>query len=561
MRNTNCLLAAFTICVIACTSERPEFGQAIDSDAADAHVYVARDTDTQLRSDAGSTNLNDTSSRDDENSNTSASSSSGSAKKELGETCDAADECASRHCTENVEGEHVCCDRACDGVCQSCGGTGYCDVTPDDDATCEAIQCADDTACRSYPRPLQSNRCASFGQCMTAAAYCLPDTVDEGTSCGSDRACDGAGECQVVCPTHRGADRTCTAECPCDLGAGVCASDAQCQIGLVCATGGGAKYGLAGNTCLPAHCDNDMQDGAETSIDCGGECGCTATLEVLSDPLFVTGLSDDGSVVVGVENGAHVWRTGLSPEFLGDYWVYGVSGDGKVVFGTGDGGPVRWVNGGSPELLVSDNYSGGSPLSATRTGSTIVGVGRTADASEEGFIWTNGTTVSVAGFHSFGSISTDGIIVLGYLLGIEGQRGTPALWSATSGTTPLVVSGSWATMSRNGEYVLLQVTSGSPSPYVLLRRNETVTPLTAFGGTDEYLHGVSNDGVVIGRSGGNALYWSSETGYAPRLVEDLVRERGLEFDDVSFGSADLITPDGRTILGGNTDRVWRLRLH
>src|SRR5690606_30132734 len=135
--------------------------------------------------------------------------------------------------------------------------------------------------------------------------------------------------------------------------------------------------------------------------------------------------------------------------------VSGVSGDGKVIFGTGDGGPVRWVNGGPPELLVSDLYSGGSPLSASRTGSTIVGLGRTADSVEEGFIWTDGTTSRISGFHSFGSISTDGTLVLGFQPGEEGQRGTPALWSAASGTTPLVLQGSWATMSRNGEYVLL----------------------------------------------------------------------------------------------------------
>src|SRR5690606_18708535 len=145
-----------------------------------------------------------------------------------------------------------------------------------------------------------------------------------------------------------------------------------------------------------------------------------------------TGVSDDGNIVVGMDNGAHVSRAGMSREFLGDYWVSGVSGDGKVIFGTGDGGPVRWVNGGPPELLVSDLYSGGSPLSASRTGSAMEGLGRTADAGAEGVRWSEGTTSRSSGFHSFGSSSTVGALGLGFQGGEEGQRGTPALWSAAS---------------------------------------------------------------------------------------------------------------------------------
>lgn len=495
-------------------------------------------------------------------------------KLSLGETCAAADECGSGHCVESVDGERVCCDAACDGLCEGCGSDGRCDATPDDDAACEAITCDSDTACTSYPEPLEDNRCASFGQCVTSAAYCRADHAEDGASCGDNRACDGAGECELSCPTQRGAERTCTVECPCDAGAGVCSSNAQCDAGLVCVTGGGIKYGLTGNTCLPAHCDNDVQDASESSIDCGGQCGCTATLEILAEYASPTGISDDGNKVVGYSSNssgrwAYLWdETGTRAELSDDHTAQGISGDGRVIIGAGDVGPVRWVNGGQPERILPERFTGGVPYDVSRTGATIVGRGYTADGTWEVFRWTNGATTSITGLYDFVALSADGALALGHEPGESGARGAPAFWSTGSGTTPFTVPGNWDVtsawvMSRNGQHVVGEAIGQSPALFVW-SQGGAVAQLASTAAANAYGNDVSNDGVVVGQScrgGCPALYWTAESEYEPRLIEDLMRERGLELGEITIWNARLITPDGKTIVGESMGGLWRLRLH
>lgn len=222
----------------------------------------------------------------------------------LGEACSANDDCASRYCVEGLAGGSICCDSLCDGICESCGGDGHCDAAPADDDRCE-IDCPDSTACQSYPSDPPADRCQAFGQCVTEAAYCTPSNAGAGTSCGTDRSCDGSGSCVLTCPTTTGADRTCTSDCPCGTGEGVCTANNQCDSGLSCVSGAGAKFGFPGNdTCLPAHCNNDVQDSGETSIDCGGECGCTVSLEWFAGSGFIEAISDDGSTIVGRTTGS-----------------------------------------------------------------------------------------------------------------------------------------------------------------------------------------------------------------------------------------------------------------
>lgn len=65
---------------------------------------------------------------------------------------------------------------------------------------------------------------------------------------------------------------------PCVLFEGDCDADADCQGSLICAPDVGRRFGKNGNFdyCLADHCTNDVQDGNETDIDCGGDCGsCT----------------------------------------------------------------------------------------------------------------------------------------------------------------------------------------------------------------------------------------------------------------------------------------------
>lgn len=68
----------------------------------------------------------------------------GCTDKDDGAACADASECASHFCVDEV-----CCDSACDGQCESCGGTGSCDPIPD--GLCSdcvtSMDCPSDEAC------------------------------------------------------------------------------------------------------------------------------------------------------------------------------------------------------------------------------------------------------------------------------------------------------------------------------------------------------------------------------------------------------------------------------
>ena len=61
---------------------------------------------------------------------------------------------------------------------------------------------------------------------------------------------------------------------PCAWGEGDCDLSSQCQAGLACIPGAGAKVGLASNVdvCLPSTCFNRVLDIGEVVADCGGTC-------------------------------------------------------------------------------------------------------------------------------------------------------------------------------------------------------------------------------------------------------------------------------------------------
>lgn len=122
----------------------------------------------------------------------------------LGEECHTDTNCGSGHCVASVEGEAICCDGACEGVCQGCGADGHCSTHPVDDARCDDVVCPSDSDCSSYPTALSTSRCQSFGSCWTAEAYCEPSYASSDTACSvtdRDGECDGAGLCvpTVVC--------------------------------------------------------------------------------------------------------------------------------------------------------------------------------------------------------------------------------------------------------------------------------------------------------------------------------------------------------------------------
>ena len=85
---------------------------------------------------------------------------------------------------------------------------------------------------------------------------------------------------------------------PCELFEGDCDSDAQCAGSLICAPDVGRRFGKPAifDYCLADHCVNDVLDGNETQVDCGGDCGSCS-------PVGGTPGSNDFCVNVYCEDG------------------------------------------------------------------------------------------------------------------------------------------------------------------------------------------------------------------------------------------------------------------
>lgn len=198
------------------------------------------------------------------------SSSSETTPGELGASCGGATECASGHCVDGV-----CCDSACEGVCEACSGAGHCGpVAAGDDPRSD---CAE-----SAPRS-----CGTTGAC-DGAGHCArydATTVCGDASCTAGVAvavslCDGAGTCKV------GNKTTCKLGCTLDVCTSdctptSCSSDKYCAASGVCVakTKNGATCSVA-STCQSGFC----VDGVCCNSACEGACKvCSKDLGATQD--------------------------------------------------------------------------------------------------------------------------------------------------------------------------------------------------------------------------------------------------------------------------------------
>jgi hypothetical protein len=116
----------------------------------------------------------------------------------LGRGCVSNAECASGFCAP----EGICCNAACDRVCEACSANGQCQATPNDDE-CSPVPC-DSLAggCKTSQR-LTTNLCRAAGACKTTSD-CSFANIPDGTVCGNAAAgllCQN-GSCvspQVTC--------------------------------------------------------------------------------------------------------------------------------------------------------------------------------------------------------------------------------------------------------------------------------------------------------------------------------------------------------------------------
>lgn len=518
----------------------------------------------------------------------------------LGETCASDDECGSHHCAPTSGGDQVCCDTACDGACTSCSSDGHCVDAPSQDGACEAITCEQSSACVSYPESPTIGVCAGFAQCATADDYCSPDFVAADEACGEGMVCDGQGACVYDCPDVTGAERVCTPECPCGTGEGVCESTRDCQDGLVCTSDAMAKLGFPASSCLPAHCTNDEQDEDETSVDCGGGCGCRATYEVVlisgvpGDASFgqLTAMSGDGSAFSGAISragdrfsppypariDAHGVVTEL-PGFGVQGTAFGINTDGSVVVGD------LWCD-DPPDCTTAEFYSpfrwadGGAPTSAFRTGSAIavsasgaIIAGNQYDATSGlslAFRVSANRSIDIPQLSSVLAMSADGE----YIAGQSSSTGMGAVWSATlDDLVPLEPPSEWTSwtiesLSDDGSAFAGYAYIGN-TPSTFIWKDGSFSNFPMLPGAD-YTHpyGLSSDGsVAAGLSGTNSLQraflWDETNGIRTVLAETVAR--GLELPvDLELIGVDYMSDDGAILVGWNygvePPSFWRVTL-
>jgi hypothetical protein len=148
----------------------------------------------------------------------------------------------------------------CDGAVLCANGEGDCDA----DTQCDAgLSCVD-------------NLGGNFGLVWTIDV-CAPAHCGDNVLSGDETSVDFGGSCGTTCGGTNGTNGYCHPGCPCDAGEGDCNVDEDCAAGLACGTDMGPQYGLLWwlDVCVPAQCTNDVQDGTETAIDFGGECGAS----------------------------------------------------------------------------------------------------------------------------------------------------------------------------------------------------------------------------------------------------------------------------------------------
>ena len=232
-------------------------------------------------------------------------------KSVLGVACTTDAECAEGHCVATgADGARVCCDAACDGVCQACSVAGRCEETPATDTRCAAVACPADNACRDYVDAISENLCKSFGQCRTALdcgtpefftglrpeAQCVCDPASGACTLAAGVTCTQAGDCAsgACLATAAGDQLCCSGPCAAGLFCGstgtgcvqcegsqvTCQGNVQqaCNAGALAATScaNGCTPGTGCNALPPVGfaCAGQCAGGAVCQQDTGGQARC-----------------------------------------------------------------------------------------------------------------------------------------------------------------------------------------------------------------------------------------------------------------------------------------------
>jgi hypothetical protein len=184
-------------------------------------------------------------------------------KKNIGASCSAASECQTSFCAQGA-----CCDKACDGACQSCaltGTLGACTNVPTDTADPAGL-CQDGggAGCGTNGK-CQAGACQKYTKGTPCKDSTCPTTTTNFTA-GS--TCDGNGACQTPAPSscfpYSCATKVCKVACGADMD---CAAPAVCIMGS-CGLKGMGKTCADGTECLSKFC----AQGICCNSTCNGSC-------------------------------------------------------------------------------------------------------------------------------------------------------------------------------------------------------------------------------------------------------------------------------------------------
>ncbi len=312
--------------------------------------------------------------------------------------------------------------------------------------------------------------------------------------------------------------------------------------------------------------------------------------------VWARGVSADGAVVVGVEEGTVFrWTETGSTEYLsGSSWqntfAAAVSADGSTIISTVDDGTgvfsaalftdaTGWINIGG---LQPDPPSGGDGLS---TGYSISGDGAVAVGlawvgggwDAEAFIWneTDGMTGlgrPVEANSRANDISADGSVIVGWYEHEVNRCRRPARWTP-DGTVDLFlgteICGEAHSVSTDGSVIVgSALVPGNDYP-TAFRYTDQDGWLDLGKLIDHPFHsalatGIAENGTIVGLSGDEAgqiwtgFVWTLEDGM--KSMTDVLTDLGVtSHDGWWLGEARDISADGTTIVGTAIDNNWYLR--
>jgi probable HAF family extracellular repeat protein len=283
----------------------------------------------------------------------------------------------------------------------------------------------------------------------------------------------------------------------------------------------------------------------------------------------VTGLSADGTVAAGYDDGAgakgFTWtaaggRINFGLAFTSTSVVNGISGNGLAVVGNGPDRAFKWSQaGGYQNLGVLPGYQSSSARDANHDGSIVVGTLSNGSGSEpQAFRWTQATGMQGLGAGTSAlAVSGDGTKVVGFT-GPFGNR--PFTWTTGAGlqflpTLDGSISGYATGINHDGSII---VGRSGVELRGTLWMNGVPTDLTNGSMTMNLSASqVSDDGSVVagllnlGSGGSFAGVWTQ--GMGMMKLSDYLALHGVSIPaGFTLATCTAMSADGRTFAGYTT---------